>query len=69
MKIKIIDSELIEKEDVINELSHCCFELSKEEIDECLDIIYAIDNGEFVYNIKTNHGDYLLFVKPDDTEN
>lgn len=63
MKTEIIDSELITKEMAIRELSGCLCELSREEVDEYLDILCAINNGLLVYNLTTNKGEYLLFIK------
>lgn len=63
MKTEIINSELITKEEIIEQLTYCACELTKDEINECLDIICAIDNGETVYNLTTNKGEYLLFIK------
>lgn len=67
MKIELLNSELITKEMAMNELNNS--ELSKEEIDEYLDIITAINEGQSVYNITTNHGDYLFFIKCDAIKN
>lgn len=43
--------------------------LSKEEIDEYLDIISAINEGQSVFNLITNKGEYLLYVKGDAIKN
>lgn len=67
MKIELLNSELITKEMAMNELNN--LELSKEEIDEYLDIITAINEGQSVYNITTNHGDYLFFIKSEAIKN
>jgi hypothetical protein len=61
MKTEILNSERITKEIVLTELNN--ENLSKEEIDEYLDIISAINEGQFVYSITTNIGEYLFFVK------
>lgn len=37
--------------------------LSQDETDEYLDIISAINDGQVVYNIETDQGDYLFFIK------
>jgi hypothetical protein len=63
MKTEIIDSQEITRKQVIYELTYPMCELTKEEVDEYLDILSAIDNGESVYNLITNKGEYLLFVK------
>jgi len=65
MKTQIIDSEPITKEMVIKELTYSVCDLTKEEVNEYLDILSAIDSGELVYNLKTNKGEYLLFVRGD----
>jgi len=44
-----------------NELS--ASHLSKEETDEYLEINYAINNGQRVYNCTTDKGDYLMYCK------
>ena len=61
MKAEILNSEKITKEIVLEELN--CNNLSKEEIDEYLDIISAINDGHFVYSVTTNVGEYLFFIK------
>ena len=61
MKTEILNSEEITKEMALEELSHKEF-MSKEEIDEYLDILTAINEGQAVYNLITNKGEYLLFV-------
>ena len=63
MKTEIIDSQLITKEEVINELTYSVCDLTREEINEYLDILCAINDGETVYNLTTNKGEYLLFIK------
>jgi len=63
-KTEIISSEPIIREVVIQELTHCAC-LTKDEINEYLDILSALDNGELVYNLTTNKGEYLLYVKGD----
>jgi hypothetical protein len=65
MKTEIIDSQEITREMIIYELTYPLSNLSNEEVDEYLDILSAIDNGESVYNLVTNNGEYLLFVKGD----
>lgn len=61
MKTEILNSERITKDMVLNELNTS--KLSKDEVDEYLDIICAINKGNFVYNVTTNIGEYLFFVK------
>ena len=61
MDTEIINSEKITKEQVLNELNS--ENLSKEEINERLDIISAINDGHFVYSVITNIGEYLFFVQ------
>jgi hypothetical protein len=64
MKMKILSSEKITKKIVYKELS-CSTILTKEETNEYLDIISAINNGESVYNLITNKGEYLFYIKND----
>ena len=64
MKTKIIKTEKITKEMALKELSNSC-RLSKEEIDEYLEIITAINEGHIVYSITTNKGEYLMYAKND----
>lgn len=61
MKTEILNSEEITKEMALSELAQSKF-LNKDEIDEYLEIIIAINEGQLVYNITTNKGEYLLFV-------
>ena len=68
MKTKILNSEEITKEMAINSL-HDSNDLSQEERDEFLDIISAINDGQFVYNLTTNKGEYLLFIDGDSIKN
>lgn len=63
-KTEVLKSEEITKEMALKVLSKSC-ELSKEEIDEYLEIITAINEGQFVYNLTTTKGEYLLYVKND----
>lgn len=62
MKTEIFSSEEITKEMALKELE-CACTLTQEEIDEYLDIISAINEGQSVYNLVTNRGEYLLYVK------
>ncbi len=68
MKTEILNSEEITKENAIFELSQSEF-LSKDEIDEYLEIITAINDGQKVYNLITNKGEYLLFVQGNSVKN
>lgn len=61
MKTEIIKSEEITKEMALKELRTP--DLSKDEIDEYLEIITALNEGQFVYNLTTTKGEYLLFVQ------
>jgi hypothetical protein len=63
MKTEILSTEEITKDMALNELTES--DLSQEETDEYLDIIVAINNGQRVYNLTTNNGDYLLFIEKD----
>lgn len=61
MKTEILSTEEITKEMALDELSSSK-DLTQEETDEYLDIIAAINNGQRVYNLITNKGDYLLYI-------
>jgi len=63
-KTEILKTEEITKEMALKELSKS-YKLSKEEIDEYLEIITAINEGHSIYNLTTNKGEYLLYVKND----
>ena len=63
-KTEIFKTEQITKEMALKELSKS-YRLSKEEIDEYLEIITAINDGQTVYNLITNNGEYLLYAKND----
>jgi len=60
-KTEIIKSEKITKDMALYELSNN--DLSKDEIDEYLEIITAINEGLYVYNLTTTNGEYLLYAK------
>lgn len=60
MKTEILSSEEITKEMAIHRLSNSI--LSKEEIDEYLEIMIAISKGQQVFNFITNNGEYLMFL-------
>lgn len=64
MKTEIIGSEEITKDMALRELSKSKL-LSKDEINEYLEIIIAINDNQQVFNITTNTGEYLMFVKGD----
>lgn len=66
MKSIILGSEQITKDSILEQFK--LPDLSKDEIDEYLDIITAINNGQLVYNISTNNGDYLIFIDKYDIE-
>lgn len=61
---QILNSEKITKEMAIQEL-YVSKKLSQSEIDEFLDIISAINSGQSVYNVTTDNGNYLFFIKGD----
>lgn len=67
MDLKLYGSELITKDMAMKELSNS--ELTQDEINEYLDIISAINEGQQVFNISTNRGDYLFFIKGDAIKN
>ena len=58
---EILNSEKITKEMAMYDLS--TLKLSHDETDEYLDIISAINDGQTVYNVTTDNGNYLFFVK------
>jgi len=60
-KTKILSTEKITKEMALIEIS--ASDISQEEIDEYLEIIFAINHGQQVYNLTTTKGDYLLFCE------
>lgn len=60
-KTKILSIEEITKEMALIEIS--ASDLSHEEIDEYLEIIFALNHGQQVYNLTTNKGDYLLYYE------
>lgn len=62
MKTEILSSEEITKDMALKELSKSNL-LSKEEINEYLEIIIAINDNQQVFNITTNKGEYLMFIK------
>lgn len=64
MKTRILDSELITKEIALNEIKDS--NLSKDEIDEYLDIISAINKGQLVYNVLTDDGNYLIYIEKEE---
>lgn len=64
METEILKSEEITKEIAVKELS-MAYALNQAEINEYLDIISAINNGEKVFNLTTNKGEYLLYVRGD----
>ena len=60
-KTKILSTEKITKEMALIEIS--ASDLSQEEIDEYLEIIFALNHGQQVYNLTTNKGDYLMYYE------
>ena len=62
MKTEILCFEEITKDVAVSALSYITL-LTQEEINEYLDIISAINNGSYVFNIMTNKGEYLFFIK------
>lgn len=67
MKTEVLKSELIIKDTILNKLDNKL--LSQDEIDECLDIISAINDEQEVFNLTTNTGEFLLYVKGDVIKN
>lgn len=60
---EILSIKLLTKDMIINDLK---LDLSKKEIDEYLDILSAINDGQFVFNVITNNDEYLLIIKDDE---
>jgi hypothetical protein len=58
---RVLSSEEITKDIALKEIKNS--KLSKDEIDEYLDIINAINKGQFVYNVSTEEGDYLIYIE------
>jgi len=67
MKTEILNSQEITKDIALTELSN--INLSKDEVDEYLDIITAINDNQKVFNVTTNKGKYLLYIKEDTIKN
>jgi len=57
----ILNSEEITKEMTLDELLNS--DLSKDEINEYLEIFTAINDGQRVFSIETPNGEYLIYVK------
>jgi hypothetical protein len=62
MNVKVLYTEVITKK---NALEYIKKTKDKSEVDEYLDIISALNNGNDVFNIVTTDGEYLMFLKPD----
>lgn len=58
---RVLSSEEITKDIALKEIKNS--KLSKDEIDEYLDIINAINKGQIVYNVSTEEGDYLIYIE------
>jgi hypothetical protein len=67
MKFKILDIYEMNKNVVTTELSNSG-DLTHEQINEYLDILNALKNGQHVFNITTPDGQFLIYVtaKPSD---
>lgn len=61
MDVKILNIKQVTKEFVKKKLSEP-EKLSRIEIDDYLDILSAINKEQYVYNIDTPNGEYLLYV-------
>jgi hypothetical protein len=61
MKMNVLYIEEITKDDAENEL-YSSNKLTSTQIDEYLDVLIALKDGQFVYNILTPKGYYLLYV-------
>lgn len=62
---EILDIKILTKDMIINDLK---LDLSKKEIDEYLDILSDINDGQFVFNVITNNDEYLLIIKGDEND-
>lgn len=61
MEVKVLDIKQITR-DFIKKQLHDSENLSKKEIDEYLDMLSAINKKQFVYNINTPQGDFILYI-------
>lgn len=61
MDVNILNIKPVTKKMVNKKLSEYN-NLSKNEIDECLDILSAINKNQFVYIIDTPNGDFVLYI-------
>lgn len=61
MEVKVLNIKQITK-DFVKKKLHSSKKLSKIEIDDYLDILSAINKEQYVYNIDTPNGEYLLYV-------
>lgn len=64
-ELEILGAEEITKEIAVKELSNPT-NLSQDEIDEYLEIIIAINDNNQVFNILTNKGEFLMYIKDED---
>lgn len=67
-ELEILGAEEITKEIVVQELSNPT-NLSQDEIDEYLEIIIAINDKNQVFNILTNKGEFLMYIKGENINN
>lgn len=67
-ELEILGAEEITKEIAVKELSNPT-NLSQDEIDEYLEIIIAINDNNQVFNILTNKGEFLMYIKDEDINN
>jgi len=61
MKLNILDINEMTK-DIVNTELYNSGNLTQSQIDEYLDILTALKNGQYVYNITTPNGQFLLYV-------
>lgn len=61
MNIKILNLTQITKEIALSELESS-EKLETAQIDEYLDILSAINRNQFVYNMSTSNGDFILYI-------
>lgn len=61
MEVKVLNIKQITKDFVKQKLSESD-KLSKIQINDYLDILSAINKEQFVYNIDTPNGEYLLYI-------
>jgi len=66
MEVKILDLRQITKENAYFELKTLNSSES-DKIDEYLDILSVINNGQLVYRVTTSIGEFVLYVTAKET--